>query len=337
LLRAAKALVIAGALAACAQSTVPLDQLNARLAEADCTQAVRCGRYDSVAQCLAFARPDDPVTPSLAAAVAAGAVDYDAVQAAECVDLHANLSCNPADPVARTWPPATCRGVLGAYRKQTVACLLDEECASYHCQPDRFCQPDMCCPGTCGEPRYQAGIGGDCTNAPCAPIAWCAGGTCVPLLPRGSGCTWYNQCAFGLDCVGGLCVPPRNAGDACDPDKLEDCGSYGLALACDPDTRRCVVPIHGEGESCDDGMYTCRWGDLICNRATHVCERRARVGESCGACEAGAYCAYEPGTGAGICLPLVDDGSSCFGIATACRSGVCSSVDQRCVEPPVCF
>src|SRR5262249_13874587 len=145
-------------LAGCAQATVPLDQLNARIAEADCVRDVRCGGYDTVAHCLAFPHTHGPVTPSIAAAVANGSVDYDPVQPAECAEQHATLSCNPADPGVRTWPSVTCRGVLGSYRKEDDPCELDQQCASYNCQPGRFCRPDECCQGSCQLPRYQSGV-----------------------------------------------------------------------------------------------------------------------------------------------------------------------------------
>jgi hypothetical protein len=326
----------------CSPDTVPIGELNAQLARADCDQALRCHEYDTIDRCLASA-PRGPITTSIEAAVAAGLVDYDGEQAAECVAQHEDISCSLVALSSRTEQSAICTGVLRAGRKLGDRCALDAECDSRNCGGADNCGTDVCCAGTCVEPHHLSGLHGSCAGISCAPDLWCDGeATCEPLLPIGSFCYDLGSCAYGLDCSDDMCVTSPNQGDPCLPRMLTGeapwCGA-NPSLRCEPLSMTCQ-PALGVGATCDpvEPFGPCQVGWLRCDPDAHTCTPFPRVGEPCDfsvPCEAGAFCTFAGEGGPAICLPLVDDGSPCNG-GGECASGACSTATQLCVEPAVC-
>lgn len=333
---AALIIVIVG----CGAPEIPIGEINQRLAEADCARYVRCGVYLTQADCMRFARPLAPVTPSIAGAVAAGLVDYDPVEAAECVDERTAMSCSSADADVRLADTSTvCRGLLRAGRKIGDPCTLGAECATRKCSFDGAVFPSEVCPigGHCAEADHHAARGESCADNPCAPNLQCETGLCEPLLPRGSPCFSPSDCDFGLTCFG-TCVPPPKLGEPCgdSPFFNGSCG-FTIGVACDPATMTCE-PLPRAGDLCEPGFGAdhCA-GGLWCDPTTNACTPLPRVGASClrmGRCDAGAYCKTLIDEGDAICLPFVDDGSPCVS-ANECKSGTCSSAGI-CIQPPVC-
>ena len=335
------ALLIVG----CSPDSIAIGDLNARLARADCDHYTRCHLYDSVDRCLGYATPG-PITGSIEAAVAAGLVDYDGEQAAECVAEHDDLSCSLNDLLVKVQPSALCRGVLRAGRKLGDACALDAECDSRNCVGANNCNSDTCCVGTCVEARHLSGLMGNCSGIECAPDLWCDNNfTCEALLPQGAFCYDLGSCASGLDCADGRCQPTPHEGDTClfqdDVGLPPTCGVQ-LGLACDQRTETCE-PSLGLGAPCDPGsdfpglaVDRCATGWLRCDPDTKVCTEFPKVGEPCTSlCEPHAYC-WASGEGSpAVCLPLVDDGSPCT-FDQECASFSCSTMTQLCVEPAVC-
>lgn len=327
------ALVIAG----CAPATVPIDELDGRLARADCEREVRCGRFDTVERCLTFTPAHAPITPSIAAAVAAGLVDYDAEQAAECVDERAAVSCAHADASWRLVDDSSlCRGVLRAGRKIGDPCAIDAECSTRRCHLD--CQPGTCCEGVCVNAEQESSLGEDCTTHRCGPNLWCSDtAICYPLLTRGLPCPSTSACDFGLDCFD-TCQPALHDGDPCGMrGGTPTCGAVD-GLVCDEATMTCT-PALGLGDRCSPFAPQCQLGWLHCDPQTSTCRPFARVGEPCtlpySDCEGGAFCARAGELDLGVCLPLVDDGSPCE-YDSQCASGSCQGDPPMCVEPPVC-
>ena len=329
----------------CSPDSIAIGDLNAALARADCDYAVRCHLYDTVDRCLGYA-PRGPIDPSITAAVAAGLVDYDGEQAAECVAEHEGLSCSLNDLVVRAEPSAICRGMLRAGRKLGDPCAIDAECDSRNCVTTCTGTGDACCAGNCVEAEHLSGPMGNCSSINGAPDLWCDGNfTCEPLLPEGAFCYGLNSCASGLDCVDARCQATPHEGDPClfqDFTGLPPTCGVQAGIACDQRTLTCQGAL-GLGASCEPGpdfpgnvVDRCQPGWLRCDPDTRTCTPFPKVGEPCSAsCEAGAYCASSGEGTPPVCLPLVDDGSPCVG-GYECTSGACSSDTQLCVEPAVC-
>ncbi|HTJ42306.1 MAG TPA: hypothetical protein VL463_09450 [Kofleriaceae bacterium] len=330
----------------CGTDPVPIGEYNAQLAWAACVRGVRCGTYDSIERCLRAPPAQGPITPSIEAAVAMGLVDYDAEQAAQCIDERAAISCAYGDTSYRLADDSVvCRGVVRAGRKVGDVCEIDAECASRRCvrpcDVNFTCDPETCTEGQCVTPAPESGWGQDCTPGfnKCAPSAWCSDvNQCLPHLPLGTPCTRAEQCDFELDCLE-VCRPALHEGDACltlggEP----SCGAVE-SLFCDEGTMTCRKAL-GAGEPCDLFDNHCAAGWLACDQATRKCVPFARIGEQCtlplGLCEAGAFCARSGEADPGVCLPLVDDGSPCT-FDFDCASAHCNLETHLCAPPITCF
>ena len=326
--------------AGCSPDAVPIGDYDAQLARADCDRAVRCHQFDTVERCLAY-HPHGPITTSIVEAVRAALVDYDGVQAAECVAEHEEMSCARNDLTYRTQPSALCRGVLRAGRRIGDQCVIDAECDSRSCTAS--CSPDTCCIGFCVEAPHLGSLLENCSTLGCAPNLWCDTRQflCEPFLPRGATCYDPSSCDYGLDCAD-TCQPTPHAGDPCltREQSGEDpwCG-LNDELACDVATMTCQ-PSLGLGAACDPGFGRdrCQVGWLRCDPDTRTCVEFPKVGETCtNVCEAGAFCSFTGEGAPGVCLPLVDDGSPCFDFfGNECASGACNTQTGLCVEPAVC-
>jgi len=323
-------------LAACGDGGVPLDEYNARRTEALCALDVRCGSFPSIEQCVTDIdrRPTTVpqwASPSLIAAVEAGAVTYDGVEAAECLDDLAATECDLSLQRFRV-DPVVCVGVFRGSRPDGLDCGMDAECVSRNCEFDGSCVPEACCAGVCAPPREQrAGPGESCVDYPCAPVAYCDGAICRPLLPEGAPCGITNQCDFGLSC-GGTCEPRRKLGEPCYDGSWSGCIG---GTTCDRTSNRCV-PLLTEGSSCDPAADQCA-DYLYCASATATCVPLPVAGESClgiGRCGPGAWCAFLPPADA-VCAALAPNGSQCSD-GYYCASGTCSSTGV-CIDAPVCF
>jgi hypothetical protein len=325
-------------LAACGVDTIAIEDYDLALARADCEQETRCGTFDTVEHCLAFERLHFPITPSIEAAVTAGLVTYDPVQAAQCVAEHEERSCALVDRTWRLTPSSVCVGVLRSGRLLGAPCAIDDECDSRHCSAQMLTHD--CGMGTCVEAAHAAGPGEDCTQVGCAPNGWCAPGinVCVPLLPQGAQCVAASQCGYGLDCFD-TCQPPPAVGDPCPTLEGQPTCGFTAGLTCDPATNACAAPLQ-EGDPCDPDADRCASGYLSCVRDRRVCAQFPAVGEPCVApsyhCAAGAVCAFTGEGAAALCVPLVDDGSPCDGQDDLCASGQCNYATEVCEERTVC-
>ncbi|MCE9577212.1 MAG: hypothetical protein K8W52_28955 [Deltaproteobacteria bacterium] len=318
-------------LAGCADG-VPLDELDDAYTRARCEVWTRCGYYDSLERCVA--QPSEQarlVTPSLRAAVEAGVVIYDPIQAEECLRLTADIVCNPGD-LARRVPSVTCIGMFRSGRPVGAACAFQEECASRTCEFNVGCDPGTCCAGVCAAVKGVGGIGASCLENECGPTSFCYQETCVPLLRQGMACASNNQCDFGLVCLD-TCQPPRAAGEACEFTAHGwDCGGD---VFCDRTSLRCD-PFLPLGAACEPDHDRCAHAYAWCEPTTSTCAPLPTRGQPCpsGRCGDDSWCAALPPDGS-ICAAPVPDGAQCSW-SGYCASGVCS-LENVCVPEPVCI
>jgi MYXO-CTERM domain-containing protein len=208
-----------------------------------------------------------------------------------------------------------------------------------------------CAPYVCGATACKT----SCANSSdCNAANYCAGGSCVPRVPRGGSCTATGQCESGLSCADGFCCNSACAGQcqACDitPGTCTTVPSgppHGSRPACGSDGSVCSGSCNGTvttscayagasteciAASCTAGVETLRSvcnGAGSCNPETKAdcspfsCGPTACFG-NCSSdvqCESGRYCL------AGNCVPKLDNGKACSS-GSQCLSRLC--VDGFC-------
>lgn len=199
--------------------SIPIDDLEARVADALCAYEVRCGWAPDKAGCdeSTFTRQQ------LVADVKAGKVNYDGKAAAACLDLYGALSCKVSEEgLSRLGRTQSCTDAIKGTVSPGGPCVTGEACESQVC--DWSACTAACCAGTCAARIL---VGGDCSTlgAACADDLFCKRGgpldtgICAPLIADGEPCTSGDQCAAGRRCnvvmgtsagTGGVCVPPAD-------------------------------------------------------------------------------------------------------------------------------
>lgn len=324
---------------------IPLDQIEAAIATAMCDLLERCNgwrmgtTFSTTQACKGFLSQKPGGPQKEIAAVKAGAMVYDAAQAAKCVQIYKTLACSEKDESVLSPCIAVFKGNLAV----GASCTFDGTCVSgwckdlnqsrqgcpgkcaaaknaqEACQGDKECAGDLrCIAGKCGTPT-PAKEGEPCVDGPCAPGLACtvaAGSsdpTCQKLPTGGQPCLNPSLCAAGLVCVEGVCGPPVKAGEACaatEPGKTPQCEA-GLTCALvfqpgKPPAGTCMTPKL-PGEACT-ALFECKGMDQYCNGGK--CAFLPGVGEACAeksaspifSCNVGLQC----DSGSGKC---VDKGS----------------------------
>ena len=335
-----------------APGSVPLSDLPAELASAQCDIARRClapvfhiffGQEDCETRVEEQVRQGG--FGALEAAVEAGRVTYDAEAAADCLEIVATRDCAEANQ--RTID--ACEAALGGTVAPGGDCEIDEECAG-----SRICEVASACPGTCVD-RY--GAGQACTdNDQCADGLVCSEATmrCIAPAEDGAACGGgvEPQCDGGLLCEGededagmtGTCSPlgeieERTAGQACSPSVGNLC-EEGLSCALDalaPELGFSCRAMPASGGPCRIGFpENCPRGEycpltieeLALGTFDSECAPLPGDGEPCAVrpenvgpvCAAYTRCDAPTGT----CLALRDLGETCSS-DELCHSGSCDN------------
>ncbi len=263
------------------------------LEEAICEWRHACHAYERVGDCIEASRIDeDPEYTYLAAAVAAGSVEYDAAAAADCLEAIAERGCRFDDP-----DPEVCDNVFRGKVGRNAPCLSSAECAG-----DAVCgfapgcrAEDACCVGACRVFADPLAIGEVCSfgGVGCVETAYCAPDAvtglptvCTARVKPGGDCSIGQTCAEGSDCDGSVCrkVELRAAGEPCDGSFVRCEEPAQCLYREDGEPRVCVVA--GElGAPCDSS------NGLGCSRVDTFCD--------------------DGPDGSGLCVLLPGEGQAC--------------------------
>jgi len=242
---------------------------------------------------------------SLAAAVAAGRVVYDPMEASACLAGYPILSCTDL-----LVGPPVCAAPLGGTVANGGTCLAD---------------------GDCKGASYCSGVGNG--NASCQ-------GKCAPFIAAGQSCLSTEECATGYTC-GGIpgsltCISDRhplaNIGASCGA-VAPTMPSIECApgLSCHLATFVCATTVE-EGGVCTAGEGLCETF-TYCDSSSHTCKSDPGEGGVCGSapsgelmrCLPGLYCKLPTDTSpTGTCATLGAGGAACTG-DFECASDSCSS------------
>lgn len=282
---------------------IPIDELEARAAEALCNFEIRC----EVAPDRAGCEETFYFRQQLVADVKSGKIIYDGRAAAACLSLYPTLTCAVSDPgLSSVGHAQSCRNAIKGTVAAGGSCLIGEECLSQSCQKAGCNGAIECCAGTC---LATIPAGGDCSNMTgrCADDLFCrrnpdATGVCTATIADGQPCTSTDLCVSGRRCN---LVPGTNAGtcgvlpargQACPADLCDS-----LTDVCDPTSKTCVglIALGGDCSAIPTGCVPY----ARCDAATKTCVTRKRAGEACTQttdCLSGVAC-----TG-GVCVPPAD-------------------------------
>jgi hypothetical protein len=250
--------------------------------------------------------------------------------------LSSCLSTSTLDCEASIGAPGS--GATPALFEQCGSTLAAMTCAQYYsavndpsCLPHGGTIPDG---GSCGDSWQCASGRCNVTGSGC--------GTCVAQAGLGAACTGI-ECADGLVCAasaggsGLVCSQQVSLGQACFDSNVcpGNAGCGATSGTCDP--------LPGAGEACNT-MYTfCDFsqGLSLCDPYLALCEAPGGLAEpdqACGyltatspyvACD--GYCTVNPGSNAGTCFSVVEQGQPCTSADLCdydlqCQGGVCVPV-----------
>ena len=289
-MRAMKALLVGLVLAATACSGsdgVSLKDLPNQLLDANCKADVKCGFMPDEATCRGSYQANDTYMLTMAAAVAAKNVKYDASLGKQCVDEAASYNCelsglqpDPKDPCTKMFTGLVAAG---------GACFTSTECAAGGTcnQTDPNCDSTTtCCPGTCTAVT-KAAIGQACQNpGDCVDGAYCSGATmtCKALVAQnGAACDDFFACAnpmlCNLDFTTGMfttCFTPAARAAACNPNDFFPCADS--RDYCDSGTMKCT-PVATTGQACGGtGNVSCAFYDTCTNS---MCTANPGANQAC--------------------------------------------------------
>ena len=311
-----------------------MSDLDQDIQQARCERLARCKLFPDEASCNAFFRvtPD----PSVAAAVAAHKIVYDAERAKQCVDALASQSC---DLTARDshLPPKACGQMLTGRVTGGDSCSIDVECASGTCELPAMCPERACCVGACRPTESPAPAGGGCAKDHDCVDGLVCGRDLTCHVPAGAeeACRSDRECGDGLACIGaaeapGMCRNLPHVGETCPYQRCAD-----ENLRCDGDTHTCV-PVGLPGDPCPKSNECSI--DMECDPTTHLCREYPVLGMPCdGTCTGDAFC-FLDNSGTGTCVALLQNNKPCDG-NQQCLSSFCEDgpVFRGCIDPYVCF
>lgn len=297
-------------------SSVPVSQWCDDQALAQCARDARCGRIDDTTAplCLAAKRLACD-SAAYVVSVGAGALDYDPMQAAACLNGYAHDSCELL--------PDACGTVFLGKTQPGGNCAVPQDC-----EPDSgFCDPyDNLCPHHCAAFVTLGKACSDPFSPRCGPGLGCEypddGGftrVCVPIVQENKHCRSFNACAPGL-----VCEPGPDGGQVC------------------------LKQYNSEGQPCGviNGFPFCQ-ANLFCHQMLVMsgtpppgtCERRGGIGDVCygyGTCLPSLRCSSA--VGGGTCQPFAALNEPCsnnFYGGGECQDGLfCDKVKSRCVPLP---
>lgn len=308
----------------------PLEDFDAERARARCDQLVRCGLFTDDATCATFfrKRPD----ADLVAALAAGVVRYEGVNAKQCNDELAAMSCDTSARDARIRTEACERMFVGTIAAG-AQCAFDDECASGSCNIP-VC-PEACCRGTCRVAHETRAIGAACEiDGDCADDAFCGEDlVCHALVSVGGLCEDDTECEYRLGCIGaselmaGNCRELPLVGEPCPYLRCAELGAVCTAA------RMCVA-LGLPGAPCASAADCSPFAR--CDLAGGVCVDVPTLAMPCtSSCGGEAWCDFAV---SGTCEPPKQNGAPC-GSDDQCASLDCQQgpAFDSCGDRPLCF
>jgi hypothetical protein len=273
---------------------------------------------------------------ALAAAKAAGRIDYVAADAQACADAVTDATC----AVLEYDEFPECDGVLVGKVANGDTCYAYDECATGYCTG----AVTETCPSTCAAFKavgVECYDGEECGENECMWDPADSRPECTAVTPpgaEGEACsnTW-PRCQMGLTCkwnetfTAETCQPRGGLGASCMGD--QDCN---VALGCDwADDPHTCKPRVGLGESCLDAV--CGYGLYCSLGAGSKCAEYPVVGEDCSettACWTG-YCDLETFTCVAGSVPV---GGTCDWTTKFCVDGAHCVADECLADPaPSCY
>lgn len=164
-----------------------------------------------------------------------------------------------------------------------VACLVNQQCASGHC--------DRSSEASCGVCQDRRAPGAACERSAQCESRRCERRVCTPVFKAGDTCN-VNFCSNLLICANSVCTPIRwlAAGERCDvADALCSDGTCLNGICATDRVAEIGEPCVSRG---GEPLVRCREGE--CNPDSNQCEKRPSVGAACverEACAGSAVCA----------------------------------------------
>jgi hypothetical protein len=320
---------------------VPLDQLCTQVESAYCDYFVRCGGFESKANCLKiFGSEIGGCAMQQLAGLDAGLILYNGQAAGSCINSLATAPCTGFN--FGMGSSDICNQVFVGTVGIGSPCGFEGECI-----PTAYCDTGAAsCGGTCkmfvaaGQP---VGV-----NQRCAPGTQVSGGICQPEVAVGGNCASpdggfdFRPCASPSNCFpdflpdGGtsaICVTNAMIGQPCnDLDAgIRGCGDFSH---CDMTSNTCVGAGGTDAGCTQTGQDQCKL-DLWCNTAlaNPICQPLSPLGGPCvgasscenGVCDGGSF-GMPPTAGACVAPPGAND--HCSGV---CDTGLyCDFMSQTC-------
>jgi hypothetical protein len=311
-IRFALVLLPLSAIAGCDDdASIPLADLGAKFAAAECDVGVRCGTFADKASCMASLTVD---LGQYAADVKAGRMRYDGNAAANCMaafeSAQGSGGCSVTSSLS-TPQSMACQSIFTGTVTVGGSCFDSSECQSGSCDTSACTGTAACCAGSCvvSVTPLAADIGMACStlvSTSCVDGAFCqattsgnGSGICTARLDVGKDCTVFiGQCAAGTVCVPGASV----------------CGK-----------------LPAEGAACG-GAELCDVENDYCDATTGLCAPRVAPG---GACPTGAECvAYAHCDAASLtCVANGGAGAACDSTSQCLGTLQCSSATGLCTAP----
>ncbi len=288
------------------------DEALARIAPAQCANAVRCGVIAASEQPACELGPPPKGTSHLVwseaqlahqrASIAAGRLTFDPSALADCIAAYTTGSCEPE--ISQS-PGQRCIFVR-AHVAAGGACSSWDECIDGHCSAQTGCMGHCVAHKQRGEVCSRSGNDGLCDDADYCDYGAHpqvgGAGVCKPRKPAGAECIEWNSCRTDLQCIGyhvtrlepgapeeihpGKCAARGGTGAPCRPNESDCAPTFACALetkTCAPrSTSTCTAPrTCGDGLACDD--LEAGWDKRGVWHATHAgtCKPLLAIGAAC--------------------------------------------------------
>ena len=319
-----------------APASVPIEQVAAKAAQAECDAAVRClGPLATVTypsnECVQKSTDriaEGELGSAIKLAGSGGTLTYDGTQIDACLAAVIGSGC----PLPVNANPPACQAAFGGKTAIGGACTVDEECGAGYCNG-----------------------GGTCP------------GVCAARGSVGAACVHTSACGAGLVCALAICVTPASDGQACGGTS-PPCGGGLLCVGADaasmkPGTCKLASEITTvalgqpcdfvNGTACQAGLF-CAVQSFAAGKTVSQCVAASAAGGACkvafpDACPTGQYCNADLASGKidGTCAPLPKDGEACDTLFGRCGpTSVCDAmkvcrplqhVGSACTEDRLCY
>ena len=320
---------------------LPIGEMESTMQTIYCEKFMECNTnflsmmFKTTQECIDFFKEEGTMDYSkIVAKVNSGAVKYDAVKAATCIEAIEERGCKIFDLPS----PDICEGTFEGTIEDGGECTIDSECIS------RYCDIQDGCPGKCTPPGE---VGATCNagESSCVHGADCNGEKCVDftgIIADGESCDEaFQWCSENSYCMDGKCKPKLKEGENCE--LYQEACAKGMFCSPEKDNNVCVVAklVEENGAECNPtkGTFCNALKDLYCNlnykTYEGTCGAAKKEGEDCidtaeemyYTCEEGTYCKIE--VTKGTCTKLLAVGETCT-TDNECESQYCD--EGKCTE-----